>query len=142
MTTPEDRVTEQIRGRVHRTRGQSTVELAFAAPIFMLLVIGMIEYGRAMMIHHTITNAAREGARVGAFSGSDAGTVQTAVDKYLNGGGLESAKAQITISGAKAASGSDVAVTINYPYTSIVLELIHASSNSLTLSANSTMIHE
>lgn len=123
-------------------RGQSTVELAFAFPVFILLVIGMVEYGRVMMLQHTITNAAREGARIAAFSGSDTNTVQTAVNNYLSTAGLNISSARMTISGAKAASGGNASVTVTYPYSSIVLQLIHFQSNSLTLSANSTMLHE
>ncbi len=40
------------------------MEFAVVAPVFLLLVFGMIEYGRMVMVQQVITNASREGARV------------------------------------------------------------------------------
>ena len=38
-------------------RGTAAVEFALVAPVFFLLVFGMIEYGRMVMVQHVITNA-------------------------------------------------------------------------------------
>jgi hypothetical protein len=43
--------------------GQALVEFALVVPIFMLLVMGVIEFGRAWNLQQTMTEAAREGAR-------------------------------------------------------------------------------
>ncbi|MBL8172046.1 MAG: pilus assembly protein [Acidobacteria bacterium] len=48
----------------HSERGQSMVELAFVLPIFLGLVLGIIEIGRAWAAKQTLVLAAREGARV------------------------------------------------------------------------------
>ena len=53
------------------------------APVFFLLVFGMIEYGRMVMVQQVITNASREGARVGVLDGSTSTDVSTAVSTYL-----------------------------------------------------------
>ena len=45
-------------------QGAAVVEFAVVAPIFSMLVFGMIEFGRAIMVEQILTNAAREGARV------------------------------------------------------------------------------
>ncbi len=47
-------------------RGTAAVEFALVAPVFFLLVFGMIEYGRMVMVQQVITNASREG-RASAF---------------------------------------------------------------------------
>lgn len=44
-------------------RGQALVEFALVLPILLLLVLGIIDFGRAWNLHQTITDAAREGAR-------------------------------------------------------------------------------
>jgi hypothetical protein len=44
-------------------RGQSLVEMALILPILLLLVVGIVDLGRAFNNHVIITNAAREGAR-------------------------------------------------------------------------------
>jgi len=53
------------RGRV-RERGQGLVEFAMIVPVFMLLLLGMLEFG--FVFDHTLTiqYASREGARVGS----------------------------------------------------------------------------
>jgi hypothetical protein len=44
-------------------RGQAAVEFALVLPIFLLLVVGMLEFARAWNLHQSITDAVREGAR-------------------------------------------------------------------------------
>ena len=44
--------------------GQSMVEFALILPIFVLVVFGILDMGRAAYTYHTLNNAAREGARV------------------------------------------------------------------------------
>src|SRR5713101_5312317 len=50
------------RGR-NKRQGAAAVEFAFVAPIFVILTLGMIEFGRLIMVEQMITNAAREGCR-------------------------------------------------------------------------------
>ena len=49
--------------RAPRRRGVAAVEFAIVAPIFFMLVIGIIEVGRAMMVQQVLINASRVGAR-------------------------------------------------------------------------------
>jgi hypothetical protein len=48
-----------------REKGAAAMELALLIPIFVLIVAGVMDFGDAWYIHHTITNATREGARAG-----------------------------------------------------------------------------
>jgi Flp pilus assembly protein TadG len=57
------------------TFGQGMVEFALALPIFLLLVLGIFEFGRLMITYTSVYAAAREGARYGA-----------AVDNLCNNG--------------------------------------------------------
>jgi hypothetical protein len=47
-------------------RGQSLVEMALVLPLFLLIVFGAIDMGLLVFGHSTLSQAAREGARVGA----------------------------------------------------------------------------
>jgi hypothetical protein len=47
-------------------RGQSLVEMALILPLFLLIVFGAIDVGLLVFGHSTLSQAAREGARVGA----------------------------------------------------------------------------
>ena len=53
-------------GRVRRPkeRGQGLVEFALVFPVFILLLFGILDLGRAVYAYNTIGDAAREGARV------------------------------------------------------------------------------
>ena len=71
----------------HKSRGQGLLEFALALPIFLLLVLGVIEFGRLLAVVSSVTTAAREGARYGSASGSDT----VAGPFYYRGGCRESA---------------------------------------------------
>lgn len=45
-------------------RGQSMAEMALVLPLFLLLVFGIVELGRAFAARQALTSAAREGARI------------------------------------------------------------------------------
>jgi len=49
-----------------RRRGQSLVEYAVTVPVFLLILLGMLEFGFAFSQHMTMEYATREGARTGA----------------------------------------------------------------------------
>lgn len=52
-------------------KGQALVELAILLPLLFLIVFGITEFGRALYIKNTLTNAAREGARRASISPTD-----------------------------------------------------------------------
>ncbi len=58
-----------------RQRGQATVELALVLPVYMLLLLGMLEFGLAFDHLLSISYASREGARVGAALTNGGGTL-------------------------------------------------------------------
>jgi Flp pilus assembly protein TadG len=56
--------------RAHRPRdsGAAAVEFALLLPVLLLVVFGIIDFGRALNAQVTLTQAAREGARLAALS--------------------------------------------------------------------------
>ena len=46
-------------------RGQATVELALIWPVFIALMLGVLEFGWVMFTHSRVSHAAEEGARRG-----------------------------------------------------------------------------
>ena len=55
-------------------RGQSLVEFAVVVPVFLLLLLAMLEFGFAFEHDQTISYATREGARTGAALGDGSTT--------------------------------------------------------------------
>lgn len=53
-----------------KQRGAAAVELALVLPLVLLLVFGIIDFGRAWHMQVALTQAAREGVRVLALGGS------------------------------------------------------------------------
>ena len=51
---------------VQATRAQSLVEFALVVPLLLILVFGIIDFGMGLSRWIVITNATREGARLGA----------------------------------------------------------------------------
>jgi Flp pilus assembly protein TadG len=54
-----------------RDRGQALVEFVLVAPIFFLLLFGIIDFGRYVYYVQILNNAAREGARYAIVHGSN-----------------------------------------------------------------------
>jgi Flp pilus assembly protein TadG len=83
-------VTRRTTGR--RQRGQALVEMGMVVTLFVMLSMGLIEFGRAWMIGNMITHAARDGARAGAVASgrgqagmlTNASAIQTQVLNQIN----------------------------------------------------------
>jgi Flp pilus assembly protein TadG len=52
-------------------RGQAIVEFAIALPILLILMVGILEVGRAIFIYSAVTNASREAVRYASAVGLD-----------------------------------------------------------------------
>ncbi len=101
-------------------RGAALVEFAIVSPILFLLVFGMIEYGRMVMVQQIITNASREGARLGVLDGTSTSDVQTAVTDYLAGASVSGADITVDPSPPDSAGfGEPVTVTVSVPFNQV-----------------------
>ncbi|MDR6505367.1 TadE/TadG family type IV pilus assembly protein [Arthrobacter oryzae] len=93
-----------------KDRGAVAVEMAIVLPVLLLLLIGIMEFGRAFNVQVSLTQAAREGARHAAIHYDDAsldvaGTASAAAPS-LAGLGMT-----VTSNASSCAAGSDVTVT-------------------------------
>jgi Flp pilus assembly protein TadG len=126
-------------------RGAAAVEFAIVAPVFFILVFGMIEYGRMVMVQQVITNAAREGARVGVLDGSAYADVQTAVNNYLIAAKIPTGSTTITVTPNPPSSqttGNPVTVTVAIPFKNVSWLPTPLYLGSTTLSATAVMRRE
>ncbi|PNH81142.1 TadE/TadG family type IV pilus assembly protein [Arthrobacter sp. AFG20] len=100
-------------GRTRNERGAVAVEFALIAPVLLLLLIGMVEFGRIYNAQLQLTAAARESVRVMA--------IQKQVDT-ATGAAVAAAPhlspaltaANVQVSPTSCAAASDVTVTITY----------------------------
>lgn len=64
-----------------RQHGQALVEFALVLPIFLLLMFGIFDVGRAVFAYNAITNSAREAARLAIVNQTTASIQQRAQDQ-------------------------------------------------------------
>ena len=121
-------------------RGQTAVEFALIAPLLVGLLLAIIQFGIAFHNYVTITDAARAGARkaiVARFaSGNFDAAKQTVRDaaSSLDKTELDKPGAIDIKDSAGMVAGSQVTVTVNYPY-KIDIPLIGLTVSSGTLTA-------
>ena len=65
---------QKIASRVDQQAAQGLVEFALVLPILLLLVLGIIEFGRVLFTFGIVTAASREGARYAASTGDLTGS--------------------------------------------------------------------
>jgi len=99
--------------RKQRRPGASALEFALILPVFLLLILGMFELGRAVMVMQALTFAAREGCRVAILDGSTSASVATKVNAALTGANINLPSANIAINPSNPSSaGYDEPVTV------------------------------
>jgi Flp pilus assembly protein TadG len=126
--------------------GAALVEFAIAAPVFFLLVFGMIEYGRMVMVQQILTNASREGARYAVILEADDTTaVQNKVTDYLQAasiGGTPTVNVDWPASGGSG-SNQPVTVSVSIPFGQVSwLPSPMFVSSTMPLTATSVMRRE
>jgi len=93
--------------------GQSLIEFALVLPILLLVLFGITEFGRAIMVTNVLHTAAREGARLAAVSPvGDSLSVQARVVQVLDAANI-TAK-EITIQFLLAEKSVEVTVTTDF----------------------------
>jgi Flp pilus assembly protein TadG len=109
-------------------KGAVVVEFAIVAPLLVLLVIGICEFGLLWYNSQVIINASREGARAGIVLGTDFlddDAVKAIVTAYCNprvidfsGNSVENNDITLTPAGTRATSsfGADFKVEVEYDY--------------------------
>ena len=105
-----------------KRKGVAAVEFAVVAPLFFLLVFGMIEFGRAVMVQQIITNASREGARLAVLDGSTGTEVKTSVVNYLQKAAITVTADKVTVTPTEpsaAGYGDPVTVNVSIPFSQV-----------------------
>lgn len=97
-------------------RAAAAVEFAVIAPLLFMLVLGMIEFGRMLMVQQILTNGAREGARRATLPGSTEADVSERITSYMSASGVTGHTLTTSPNPADTAAGKGVKVTLSVPY--------------------------
>lgn len=129
----------------HRFRktegGQALVEMALVLPILLLLVFGIVEFGRILNAKLIVSNASREGARYAAVSGIIA--TDTQITDVVNNSAPSLDGTQLTVNISPIQSlrirGTAVAVQVYYPVNIIAPVISVFTGNPYIVKAQTTM---
>ncbi len=130
---------------IHSTKGTAVLEFALVLPLLLVLTFGLIEFGLLMYNQQVITNASREGARAGIVQNVphvSASAITAIVNNYATNYvvGFPKHVPAVTVSSICAQFSDDLAVTVNYQHTFLVIgKLIPGLGASRTLTAHSVM---
>jgi Flp pilus assembly protein TadG len=133
--------------RTHEA-GTSIVEMAIVLPLLLLLVFAIGDFGIAYTRWVSLTNAAREGARVGVVfrNPCTAGTVENeiraTVSDYADSSGLDGTTVNTDILNACQGTGTELTVTATAPYNYLALSALAGLAPTLNLSARTVMRNE
>jgi Flp pilus assembly protein TadG len=120
-----------------RTRGAAAVEFAIVLTLLLMIVFGIIDFGRALNAQETLTQAAREGARLVALNQSNVvSRTQSAAT------GLSPVSVNVVQScpaGATQATDAIVTVTYQYRFVTPLVALIGAATGPITLTGRGRM---
>lgn len=76
--------------KLARERGAELIEMAIVTPILLLIMAGIFDFGMMFRSWEIVTNAAREGARVGTLPTYSAADIRIRVQEYMAVSGLAS----------------------------------------------------
>jgi Flp pilus assembly protein TadG len=106
-------------GNGKRRRGAAATEFAIVAPVFFLMVIGFIEFGRALMVQQVLINASRVGARQATTSGATTAQVQAAVQAYTSGVTVSGVVVTVSPEPSTAVAGTTITVNASVAFSNV-----------------------
>ena len=95
-------------------KGQALAEFALLIPIFLILLFAIVDFGMGFHSWITVTNSAREGARLGVVQATEA-DIEDRVRQTANLPN-EDTKMFVTVTNAQGQPGESVVVKVDYDY--------------------------
>jgi len=120
----------------------AAVEFALAAPLLLLILLGIWEVGRLVEVQQLLNNAAREGGRQASTGQKTASQVQTVALNYLTLAGINTTGASVTVtnltSGLDPTSANQMdhfQIAVSLPFDNVRWVLLNQVTNVTTLNA-------
>ncbi len=121
-----------------RDRGAAAVEFALMLPLVLLIIFGLVDFGRALNTQITLTQAAREGARLASF-GQPSATVISRTQSAATGLNVPSSDITVATCPQNAGPSQDGTVTISYPFSFVTPVSAIAALFSTTVNGSYTL---
>jgi Flp pilus assembly protein TadG len=123
-------MTHRRRSDIRSEEGQTAVEFALVAPLLIVMLLGILQIGITFNHYLTVTDAARAGARraiVARVQGLTPADVEASVRAAATG--LDSTQLKVKVDDPTWKAGSNVTVTVTYPYSIDILGVVVASGD-------------
>ena len=138
---PKYRTSDCRFARLRRT-GAAATEFAIVAPVFLLMVIGILELGRALMVQQVLVSASRVGARQAITLGATTTDVENAVENYAAGLAVAGVDVSVSPAPATAVAGVPIEVQTSVAFNNVSWLPAPWFLGGRTLSATSEMRKE
>jgi len=132
--------------------GAQIIEAALVLPLLLLVVLGILDFGVLFWRFESVTNAAREGARVAILPGYSSTDVENRVQQYLTDAGLAGTPVTTVVApvGVDVGGGTCITMTgatVSYPHDFFLVGALvgyfgGTSLTSTSLNATSMMRYE
>jgi Flp pilus assembly protein TadG len=138
----------RFRRLVRSESGAELIEFSLTLPLLLLIVLGILEFGLMFREYEIITNAAREGARIGILPSYQPADITARVNAYLTTAGLNTSLATVTPGAAASETvGTQcismrpvtVAYTHAVPFLGGIVSFFGGTFAPMTLTATSKM---
>lgn len=113
------------------------MEFALILPILLLILLGVVEFGRFYNTWLMVTHASREGARMASLGGTTL-QVEERIDSVMATFDINKITVTINPSGAKA-RGAMVTVTVNYDIDPLTPMIGTITGGTLHMDADTVM---
>jgi Flp pilus assembly protein TadG len=151
---PVQHACESLSQRCHRSgwlkrdarrrfrRGAAATEFAVVAPVFFLMVVGFLEFGRALMVQQVLINASRVGARQAITTSATTADVENVVEDYTAGVAVPGVSVVVSPDPAAADPGDAITVTTSVAFSDVSWMASPWFLSGTTLTASSQMRKE
>jgi Flp pilus assembly protein TadG len=98
-----------------KPRGQALVEFALVLPVFIFLLMGVVDFGRAVYAYNTLGNASRAGVRLAIVDQNTAAILQRARAAAI---GITATDVSVSVSPSPPCDkiGCETQVTVTYTW--------------------------
>lgn len=136
------------RRRRRARAGTSIVEMTIVLPLLLMLVFAIGDFGVAFTRWNSLTNATREGARVGVVFRMPCAAavvendIRNTVGNFARSSGLDDTAITTTVTNACGGTGSQLTVRATIPYNYIGIGAIAGLNPTINLTAQTVMRNE
>ncbi len=124
-----------------RTSGQGMVEFSLVAPLFFLMLFGVMEGGWLLFHNHQVSNAAREGARFAVVNGEMSGTnltedmIENHIRTRVTLSNWDSVNVSLELQEGNMEPESPIVVQVDYTHLTLVGFIFESASINLSSSS-------